>query len=52
MLRDPSGGRIPMHDRLEQMSNDGVPDDQCCAGIQRENQLTIALTSLVGAQWI
>ena len=28
MLRDPSGGRIPAHDRLEQMADDMVPDDQ------------------------
>ena len=28
MLNDPSGGRIPVHDRLEQMANDMTPDDQ------------------------
>ena len=27
MLRDPSGGQIPAHDRLEQMASDLVPDD-------------------------
>jgi len=28
MLRDPAGGRISTDERLEQMANDGVPDDQ------------------------
>ena len=28
MLRDPSGGRVPTHDRLEQIASDRVPDDQ------------------------
>jgi len=28
MLNDPSGGRIPVHDRLEQMADDMTPDDQ------------------------
>jgi hypothetical protein len=28
MLCDPAGRRIPTHDRLEQMANDKVQDDQ------------------------
>ena len=36
MLRDHAGGRIPADERLEQMANDRVPNDQRCAGIQRE----------------
>ena len=28
MLRDPSGGRVPAHDWLEQMADDRVSDDQ------------------------
>ena len=28
MLCDPSEGQIPAHDRLEQMANNLVPDDQ------------------------
>ena len=28
MLRDPAGKRIPTHDRLEQMADDRVQDDQ------------------------
>ena len=28
MLRDPTGRRVPVHDRLEQMANDRVQDDQ------------------------
>ena len=28
MLRDPSRGRIPAHDRLEWLANDSVPDEQ------------------------
>ena len=28
MLHDPAGGRIPANDRLEQMSNDRLLDDQ------------------------
>ena len=28
MLRDPAGGQIPADDRLEQMANDRVQDDQ------------------------
>ena len=28
MLRDPAGRRVPAHDRLEQMANDRVQDDQ------------------------
>jgi hypothetical protein len=28
MLRDPVGRRVPAHDRLEQMANDRVQDDQ------------------------
>ena len=28
MLRDPAGRKIPAHDRLEQMADDRVQDDQ------------------------
>ena len=28
MLRDPAGRRVPAHDRLEQMADDRVQDDQ------------------------
>jgi len=28
MLRDPAGKRVPAHDRLEQMADDRVQDDQ------------------------
>ena len=28
MLRDPIGRRVPAHDRLEQMADDRVQDDQ------------------------
>ena len=28
MLCDPTGGRIPANERLEEMANDRVPDDQ------------------------
>ena len=32
MLRDPGRRRIPTHDRLEQMANDRVQDDQPMCG--------------------
>ena len=28
MLRDPAGRRVPAHDRLEQMADERVQDDQ------------------------
>ena len=28
MLRDPAGRRVPIHDRLEQVADDRVQDDQ------------------------
>jgi len=28
MLRDPAGRRVPVHDRLEQVADDRVQDDQ------------------------
>ena len=28
MLCDPAGGRVPVHDRLEQMADERVQDDQ------------------------
>ena len=28
MLRDPAGRRMPVHDRLEQVADDRVQDDQ------------------------
>ena len=37
MLPDPSGGQIPAHDRLEQMTDDMMPDDQSmCKDLERE----------------
>ena len=37
MLRDPAGRRVPAHDRLEQMANDRVQDDQpMCRDPERE----------------
>jgi hypothetical protein len=52
MLRDPAGGRIFADERLEQMANDRVPDDQRCAGIQRESWFTIMLIGLSGVQQV
>ena len=50
-VRDPVGGRIPADERLEQMANDRVKDDQPLrSDPERESQFMIILIGLSGVQ--
>ena len=48
MLRDPAGGRIPADDRLEQMANDRVQDDQ---PLRRDPERELVYDHVDWPQW-